>query len=360
MISLASFADKWDLSLDELIPVAEKFPFRLSGHYEGLIEGPGDPIWRQAIPDPAELLDTGGYDDPLAEEGLSPVPNLVHRYANRVLWLVSHECAVHCRFCTRKRRWGEPVPLTEELFQAGLRYIREDRHVKDVLLSGGDPLLLPVSRLETILMSLRRIPHVEIVRIGTRIPCALPGRVTPDLVEMLSEHHPLYVNIHFNHPLELTDASKEACRKLADGGIPLGSQTVLLQGVNDEVTTLKGLFEGLLRMRVRPYYLMQMDLTRGTGHFRTPVGTGLKILAELRNRISGLALPHFVIDLPGGHGKVPLIPNYIEEVENDCMILRNHLGERVIYPLLEGEGTELPRFLRTLSADVWGTGSEFP
>lgn len=352
MISLASFADERGLSLDELIPVAARFPFRLSEHYGSLIEGPGDPIWRQAIPDPAELFDTGGYDDPLAEESLSPVPNLVHRYANRVLWLVSHECAVHCRFCTRKRRWGERVPFTEELFQAGLRYIREDRQVKDVLLSGGDPLLLPVSRLKTIIESLRRIPHVEIIRIGTRIPCALPGKVTPDLVQMLSEHHPLYVNIHFNHPLELTDASREACRKLAGAGIPLGSQTVLLRGVNDDVDTLKELLEGLLRMRVRPYYLMQMDLTRGTGHFRTPIGTGLKILAELRNRISGLALPHFVIDLPGGHGKVPLIPNYIEGIEGDHMILRNHLGEHIVYPLLEGEVMELTRFLKTFPAEV--------
>jgi lysine 2,3-aminomutase len=302
-------------------------------------------LWLQAVPDPAELANPEGYDDPLTEEGLSPIPNLVHRYPNRVLWLVNHECAIHCRFCTRKRRWSDPVPLSEELLREGIDYIRKSAQVKDVLLSGGDPLLLPVHRLERILASLRRIPHVEIIRIGTRVPCAIPQRVTSELARMLAAYHPLYVNVHFNHPLELAGEAIAACGRLAGAGIPLGSQTVLLRGVNDEADTLGSLFEGLLRARVRPYYLMQMDLTRSTAHFRTPVGTGLKVLATLRNRISGLAIPHFVIDLPGGHGKIPLTPNHVERIEESHLVVRDTTGRRVHYPLLGGEGDELASLL---------------
>jgi len=345
MISLAFLAEKWPLRREELDRVAQRYPFRLSGYYGGLIRAPEDPVWLQAVPNVSELADAAGYEDPLAEEGLSPVPNLVHRYGNRVLWLVSEECAVHCRFCTRKRRWGVSAPLTDELLREGLEYIARSTQVKDVLLSGGDPLLLPVSRLEGILASLRRIPHVEIIRIGTRLPCTLPGRVTGDLARVLAKYHPLYVNIHFNHPRELTEESREACLNLVQAGIPLGSQTVLLRGVNDDARTLQALFEGLLRMRVRPYYLMQMDLTRGTAHFRTPVSTGLKIMDALRNRVSGLAMPHFVVDLPGGHGKIPLTPNHVESVDGDRMVVRGTRGNRVAYPLLEGEGPKLRSML---------------
>lgn len=340
---------KWECSGKKIRMVARRYPFRVSRHYAGLIRDPGDPIWRQVMPDPAELEDSDGFEDPLAEERLSPVPNLVHRYPNRVLWLVSHECALHCRFCTRKRRWEKPRPMTDESFEAGLAYIEGHRQVQDVLLSGGDPLLLPFHRLETILRELRRIRHVQIVRIGTRVPCALPERITENLAAMLKQYHPIYVNIHFNHPLEINPQSSRACALLADAGIPLGSQTVLLKGVNDDSGVLAKLFQGLLVLRVRPYYLMQMDLTRGTSHFRTPVSTGIRLLQSLRNRISGPAMPHFVVDLPGGHGKIPLVPQYVEEIRPDSMVLRDYLGSLCVYPLLQGEAADLKQWIRIAS-----------
>jgi len=341
-----AFARSWSIDMLEIERVAKVFPFRINRYVLDMIRSPGDPIWRQAIPDARELEDPTGLEDPLAEEHLSPVPNLVHRYPNRVLWLVNHECAMHCRFCTRKRRWQAPRPMTDESYEAGLDYIRRHTEVKDVLLSGGDPLLLPLFRLESILAALRGIPHVEIIRIGTRIPSVLPQRVTPQLAEVLSRYHPIFMNIHFNHPREITPESRRVCLLLANAGIVLGSQTVLLRGVNDEVEILGELFQKLLMLRVRPYYLMQMDLTRGTAHFRTPIALGLKILRALRNHISGLAMPHFVLDLPGGQGKVPLTPGYVEEIDGDSLVLRDYCGNQCRYPLLAGEGTELGRWLR--------------
>ncbi len=327
--------------------VVERYPFRISAHFMRLIRYEDDPVWRQSMPDPRELRDEEGFEDPLAEERLSPVPNLVHRYPDRVLWLVSDECAVHCRFCTRKRRWAKPVATDDALLLAGLDYIRGRREVRDVLLSGGDPMMLPPSRLEWILGRLRDIPHVEIIRIGSRVPCALPGKVTPRTAAMIAKHHPVYMNIHFNHPWEITPEVKTACSLLADAGIPLGSQTVLLRGVNDDAGTLRALFLGLLRLRVRPYYLLQMDLTRGTAHFRTPIGRGVEILRALRNHISGLALPHFVVDLPGGRGKIPLSPGYVSEVHEDRIVFKDFRGELCRYPLLPGEGGELAALLRS-------------
>ena len=346
MRSLNTVARFWPMELDELARVAERFPFGMSRYWLNLIRFPDDPIWRQAVPDVRELEDLSGHVDPLAEESLSPVPNLVHRYSNRVLWLVSHRCAVHCRFCTRKRRWRRPLPMTEEYFQAGLDYIGRHSEVKDVLLSGGDPLLLQSSRLQSILKALRSIPHVEIIRIGTRVPCAFPRRVTPRLVGMLTRYHPIYMSLHFNHPWELTREAGRACSLLADGGIPLASQTVLLRGINDRPEILGELFQGLLAQRIRPYYLMQMDLTEGTAHFRTPISTGLKILKALRNRISGLAMPHFVIDLPGGQGKIPLVPNCVQELDDGRIVFRDYQGNLCEYPLLEGEHQELHRWMR--------------
>jgi lysine 2,3-aminomutase len=345
MKTLEALAQQWPLDEDILRRVASRFPVRMTRHILDVIRFPGDPIWRQCIPEMAELENPSGYHDPLAEESLSPVPNLVHRYPNRVLWLVSHECAMYCRFCTRKRRWRDPLPLSEEAFQSGLDYIRAHREIKDVLLSGGDPLLLPPRRLESILRSLRRIEHVEIIRIGTRVPGVLPRRITPRLVNTLSQYHPVYVNIHFNHPWEITPESRQACRLLANGGIPLGSQTVLLRGVNDDAEVLGELFQKLLALRVRPYYLMQMDLTQGTAHFRTPISAGLKILRALRNHISGLAIPHFVVDLPGGQGKVPLVPNSVEGVDGTHLILKDYRGNLCPYPLLPGEEKELLQWL---------------
>ncbi|MGA3115719.1 MAG: KamA family radical SAM protein [Syntrophobacteraceae bacterium] len=342
MISLNGFAKKWKFDFAPLEAVVREYPFRLNSYFEGLIQSTGDAVWKQVVPDRKEISDPSGFEDPLSEESLSPVPNLVHRYPNRVLWLVSDQCAVHCRFCTRKRKWRSAhSPAPENAAQPdiapALDYIASNEHIQDVLLSGGDPLLLAPERLREILSRLRELRHVQIIRIGSRVPCALPHRITPTLAAMLSEFHPLFVNIHFNHPAELTADSKRACTILADAGIPLGSQTVLLRGVNDDEEVLAELFHGLLSFRVRPYYLMQMDLARSTAHFRTPINTGLRILRKLRNRISGPAMPHFVVDLPGGRGKMPLLPNMIREIGGGSMIVQNYLGELCRYPLLDGE-----------------------
>lgn len=338
MLTFDDFAKKWKIDPAPLKPVARRYPFRLHSYFEGLIHTNGDAIWKQAVPDAHELSDLSGFEDPLSEEKLSPVPDLVHRYPNRVLWLVSDRCALHCRFCTRKRRWAESrSPKNPPDLKPALDYIAAREQIVDVLLSGGDPLLLPEERLCEILSKLREIKHVQIIRIGSRVPCALPGVISPRLAAMLSQFHPLFVNIHFNHPLEVTAESGRACSILANAGIPLGSQTVLLRGVNDSETVLAELFHKLLSIRVRPYYLMQMDLTAGTAHFRTPVSTGLRILRTLRNRISGPAMPHFVIDLPGGRGKMALLPNMIREINDKEMIVENYRGQSCVYPLLEGE-----------------------
>ena len=340
MISLDDFAKKWKIDSAPLEPVVRKYPFRLNSYFEGLIRNTGDAVWKQTVPDTKEISDPSGLEDPLSEDLLAAVPNLVHRYPNRVLWLVSDECAVHCRFCTRKRRWRSghsAAPENAPDLAPALDYIARHDHIRDVLLSGGDPLLLTRERLREILSRLRGIKHVQIIRIGSRVPCALPSRITPALAGMLSEFHPLFVNIHFNHPAELTADSERACTILANAGIPLGSQTVLLHGVNDSEAVLADLFHRLLCIRVRPYYLMQMDLTRSTAHFRTPIGTGLSILRKLRNWISGPAMPHFVVDLPGGRGKMPLLPNMIHEIGAGRMIVRNYMGELCSYPLLPGE-----------------------
>jgi lysine 2,3-aminomutase len=344
--SLDDFSRQWPGACEDLGGVLQRFPFRVSRYYAGLIHAVGDPIWRQVVPDEMESGDQTGWEDPLDEENHSPVPNLVHRYPNRVLWLVSQECAVHCRFCTRKRRWKKPLPLTPEYFHGALDYIASHPDVRDVLLSGGDPLLLSVSSLESLLMNLRKIPHVEIIRIGTRVPCVLPEEVTAQMVGLLARYHPVFMNIHFNHPREITSESRRACTMLADAGIPLGSQTVLLRGINDQTKILASLFQALLTIRVRPYYLMQMDLTQGTAHFRTPLSTGLRILDSLRNRISGLAMPHFVVDLPGGRGKVPLAPNSVERIDDGKLLLKDYLGNVCAYPLLPREEEELARWLK--------------
>ncbi len=355
MITLNELAENWSVDPSDLDKVAERFPFKMNKYYSGLIRHPGDPLWRQAVPDSLELSDSGGWEDPLAEETLSPVPNLVHRYSNRVLWLVSSECAVHCRFCTRKRRWSSPTPMTRKMLSDALSYIRAHKEINDVLLSGGDPLLLPMQQLHDILQSLRSIPHVEIIRIGTRVPGVAPRAVNSKLAHLIAAHHPVYMNIHFNHPREITEEVRNTCILLTDAGIPLASQTVLLRGVNDDPKVLAELFGKLLQIRVRPYYLMQMDLTRGTAHFRTPIGEGLKIMHALRNNISGLSMPHFVVDLPGGQGKIPLIPDYIEKVDAEEIVFKNYRGIQCRYPLLAGEADELSEFTgRRASAATQG------
>jgi lysine 2,3-aminomutase len=312
-----------------LSEVVGRYPMRITPYYLGLIRAPGDAIWRQCVPDTAELQDLTQSADPLDEERLSPVPGLIHRYPDRVVWIVSSACAVYCRFCMRKRGVGcsgmKPAPRDE-----ALAYIASRPQIRDVILSGGDPLLLPDESLDALLSGLRRIPHVEIIRIGTRVPVTLPERITPKLARLLKRHHPLFVNTHFNHPDEITPYSSKACALLADAGIPLGNQSVLLKGVNDNPQVMRRLMQGLLAIRVRPYYIHQMDLVRGTSHFRTPVSRGVAVLNALRGHTSGLAVPHYVVDLPGGKGKVDIASSCVER-RGETLLITNYLGETVEY-----------------------------
>jgi lysine 2,3-aminomutase len=311
--------------------VAERYPMRVNPYYLGLIREVGDPIWRQAVPSAEELQDKVCCDDPLDEENQSPVPNLVHRYPDRALFLVCAECAMYCRFCTRKRKvGGENMLINRQTIEAGLDYIRSQPQIRDVILSGGDPLLLSDENLDWILKALRAIPTVEIIRIGTRVPVVLPQRITPTLVKVLRRYHPLYLNTHFNHPDEITDTAAKACSRLADAGIPLGNQTVLLRGVNDDAAIMKRLMQKLLAIRVRPYYIYQADMVQGTDHFRTTVEEGLEIIRALRGHTTGMAVPAYVIDAPGGGGKIPLLPDYLQSIGEE-VVLRNYQGEEYSY-----------------------------
>jgi lysine 2,3-aminomutase len=329
-------AERFDVDNTMLGRVTARYPMRITPYYLGLMEKAGDPLWLQCVPDMRELEDDQQSDDPLNEERLSPAPGLIHRYPDRVVFLVSSACAVYCRFCMRKRQVGcVRSVVAENTLEQAIRYIEETAAVRDVILSGGDPLLLPDEKLEYILVRLRRIPHVEIIRIGTRTPVTLPERVTPRLCGMLKRFHPLYINTHFNHPREITPQSARACARLADAGIPLGNQSVLLKGVNDEPEVMKRLMQKLLAIRVRPYYIHQMDLVKGTAHFRTPVGMGVKIMGGLRGHTSGLATPYYVIDAPGGKGKIPVLPENVE-FRGHTLMLRNYLGERIEYRDVKG------------------------
>jgi lysine 2,3-aminomutase len=332
----SNLISSYNLSADQQ-QVASVYPCKVSGYYAGLIHSPGDAIWRQCIPDIRELEDDSQVADPLAEGVLSPVPGLIHRYPDRAVLLVSNRCPVYCRFCMRKRHVGctGDGPLDSDSFDRALKYISSTLAIRDVILSGGDPLMLDDATLHMILSRLREIRHVKIIRIGTRIPVTLPERVTPELCSMLNRFHPLYINTHFNHPDEITAASARACGLLADAGIPLGNQSVLLRGVNDDITIMRDLMTGLLDLRVKPYYIHQMDLIKGTSHFRTPVSRGLEIIRALRGHISGMAVPHFVIDLPEGKGKVALLPEPVER-EGELLILTTYQGERVAYRDLTG------------------------
>jgi lysine 2,3-aminomutase len=326
-------AGRFEIDIEALRAVTAIYPMRISKYYFDLIEEVGDPIWKQCVPSPLELQDPYGFDDPLNEEGQSPVPGLIHRYPDRVLMAVSNSCATYCRFCTRKRRVGrQEVELSRAVIAEQIRYIERHPSIRDVIISGGDPLMLPDAEIERILRRLRAIPHVEILRIGSRIPVTLPQRVTPKLAKMLKKYHPLYINVHFNHPREITEESERACGLLADAGIPLGNQSVLLKGVNDDPAIMKDLVQKLLRIRVRPYYLFQMDLVKGTHHFRTEVEVGIKILEALIGHTSGLAVPRYVIDAPGGGGKIPIQPEYVLRADGDSLIMRNYKGEIYSYP----------------------------
>lgn len=291
-------------------------------------DDPNCPIRRQVIPTTRELVPFDAERvDSLSEDAHSPVPGLVHRYPDRVLMLVTTQCASYCRFCTRSRLVGDPhQQFSMGVWRQQIAYIEAHREVRDVLLSGGDPLTLPARLLEGLLRQLRAIRHVEIIRIGTRVPVFLPQRITEDLTAMLRQFHPLWMNIHFNHPKEVTPEVERALALLADAGIPLGSQTVLLAGINDCPHIMKALMHALVRNRVRPYYIYQCDLVHGAGHFRTPVSKGIEIIEALRGHTSGLAVPTFVIDAPGGGGKVPIGPNYLLSQSEHRVVVRNFEG----------------------------------
>ncbi|MBI1745051.1 MAG: KamA family radical SAM protein [Acidobacteria bacterium] len=333
-------AKSFDVDAQEINAVAKEYPVRITPHWQKLMKEKGDPIWLQVVPEVKELDEASGVDDPLHEDIDSPVPGITHRYPDRVLFLVTSVCAVYCRFCTRKRLVGRSADISDKTIEMGLKYIRETPRVRDVLLSGGDPLMLSDAKLEYIISSLRAIPHVEVIRIGTRIPVFLPSRITDDLCAMLKKYHPFYMNLHFNHPDEITEEVKAACGKLADAGIPLGAQTVLLKGINDNVEIMKKLMHKLLTIRVRPYYLYQADMTKGTAHFRTDPSVGLKIIKGLRGHTTGFAVPQYIIDAPGGGGKIPILPDSVVEWGEKEILLRNFEGGIYHYPRPEPDGVD--------------------
>ncbi len=308
-----------------------KFPFSITPYYLSLIDKKDyqtDPIFKQAFPDPKEL-DIVRYDmkDPLHEEADCPTDLITHRYPDRVLFLVSNACAMYCRHCTRKRKVGEKdcIPSKSQI-KKGIQHLKKATNVRDVLLSGGDPFMLSDEYLDWILGEIRKIPHIEVIRIGSRVPAVLPFRVTDNLVKILKKHHPLWINVQFNHPRELTASAREVLAKMADAGIPLGNQAVLLAGVNDCPRIMRSLVHKLVQNRVRPYYLYQCDLTEGLSHFRTPVGKGIEIIESLIGHTSGFAIPRYVIDAPGGGGKIPVMPNYVISWSTNKVILRNYEG----------------------------------
>lgn len=327
--------------LDRLQQAVDNFEFRISPPMVDLIKEPGDPIWRQYVPDLQELDVVEGVLDSLGEDADSPVPNITHRYPDRALFLASPVCASYCRFCTRRRKVGDPEKIPMSQYESAFRYLEEHTEIRDVILSGGDPLMLSDRRLDDILTRLRKIKHLEVLRIGSRVPCHLPERITPELCATLKKHHPLYINTHFNHPDELTPAAVRGLGMLADAGIPLGCQTVLLRGVNDDVDVMKRLMQKLLAARVRPYYIYMCDNVAGVEHFKTSVEKGLEIVEGLRGWTSGLAVPHFVIDAPGGGGKIPLLPEYVVRLTDEEIVLRNFRGQRYVWKQPQREPEEV-------------------
>ncbi len=313
----------------------ERFRVDVTPYFASLMDpdDPNCPIRRQIVPTAAELAPfEAEMTDSLSEDAHSPVPGLVHRYPDRVLMLVTTQCASYCRYCTRSRIVGNPgATFSRTAHDAQIDYIARTPQVRDVLLSGGDPLTIPLKVLEDLLRRLRAIPHVEIIRIGSRVPVFLPQRITSDLVDVLRQFHPLWLNVHFNHPDEITSAASAALARLADAGIPLGNQSVLMAGVNDCPNIMRALVHKLVMNRVRPYYVYQCDLVHGAGHFRTPVAVGIEIMESLRGHTSGYAVPTYVIDAPGGGGKIPIMPNYLISQSADHVVVRNYEGYMSAY-----------------------------
>ncbi len=334
-----------NLTVDEREAMAGVYgglPTAVTPYYASLLESGrahAETIRRTMIPTMAELtVSPGEAADPLGEESQSPVHGLIHRYPDRVLFLATEYCSAYCRYCTRSRLVGQ-VERTRYCcanWEKAIAYISEHKKVRDVIVSGGDPLTLPDEPLEWLLMKLRAIPHVEVIRIGTKTPAVLPMRITGSLTRILKRCHPLYMSLHFTHPAELTPETEEACARLADAGLPLGSQTVLLKGINDNAETMRGLMTGLMKIRVRPYYLYQCDPIHGSAHFRTPVETGLDMIKALRGHVSGYAVPQYVIDAPGGGGKIPLLPDYMLQHEKGKVVMRNYEDQIYQYPDVAG------------------------
>lgn len=315
--------EKFNLNRKVAEDLDEFFQARINPYYLSLIKYPGDPIWLQCVPNQVELEDFDAEEDPLMEDAMSPVPNITHRYPDRALFLVTSQCGLYCRFCTRKRKVGDYDKISMKGLESAFKYLEAHTEIRDVILSGGDPLMLTDAMLEKILKRIRQIPHIEIIRLGTKMPCVLPQRITPKLCEMIKKYHPVYVNTHFNHPWEITPESSRACELLANNGVPVGNQMVLMKGVNDDPEVVKELMHKLLKIRVRPYYMYMADETKGANHFRTSIETGINIIENLRGHTSGLAIPHFVIDAPGGGGKIPILPSYVLHHDEDKIILRN-------------------------------------
>ncbi len=335
---LSQFAEMLHLSNNERLGIEKggsMLPVGVTPYYMSLLDAddPDQPLRKTVVPRVDEFLRTTGEDDdPLGEDGHSPVPGLVHRYPDRVLLLALDFCSTYCRYCTRSRVVGSgELMASERRLEAAFDYLARTPQVRDVLISGGDPLALAEDKLEWILTRLRSIPHIEFIRIGTKMPAVLPQRVTPQLVRMLRKFHPLWMSLHFLHPDECTPEAAKATARLADAGIPLGSQTVLLKGVNDDVETMRSLMHRMLLMRVRPYYLYQCDPISGSAHFRTSVEKGLEIIEGLRGHTTGYAVPTYVIDAPGGGGKIPLQPNYRIGREGEDVVLRNFEGKQFRY-----------------------------
>ncbi|MBU4118847.1 MAG: KamA family radical SAM protein [Proteobacteria bacterium] len=332
---LGKFIDLSDSERQAMAFNDATLPLAITPYYASLIspDDPQQPIRRTMVPTLSELLVSHGEEhDPLGEDSHTPVPGLVHRYPDRVLFLVTDYCSSYCRYCTRSRMVGRRKSHSPARWQKAIAYIANNPAIRDVLLSGGDPLTMADEQLDWLLGRLRQIPHVEMIRIGTKAPMVLPQRITPELVTMLKKHHPLWMSIHCTHPDELTPEATKACTMLADAGIPLGSQTVLLSGINDSVETMRQLMHGLVKIRVKPYYLYQCDPIIGSAHFRTPVSKGLEMYQGLRGHTSGYAVPNYVIDAPGGGGKIPLIPETVVGRDGNDLLIRNYEGKVYRYP----------------------------
>jgi lysine 2,3-aminomutase len=320
----------------DVTSVMAKYPMAITPYYASLIRSADgcDPIFQMCVPQAEELIDPPFLTpDPLEECHDMPVPGMVHRYPDRALVIATTMCSTYCRHCTRKRIAGtRETSITKRRLEQIAAYLREHPQISDVIVSGGDPLTMSTEHLEMVLSTLRSVPSVQIIRIGSRVPVVLPMRITDELCQMIRKYHPVWINTHFNHPQELTPESMEACRRLADAGVPLGNQSVLLRGINDDPRIIEQLCRSLVRNRVRPYYMYQCDLVRGVEHFRTPVTRGIEIMEYLRGRLSGLAIPTFVIDAPHGGGKIPVLPNYVVTQSPTHTVVRNYEGMLIAYP----------------------------